>query len=228
MSARPQIFSETLETRSSIAEPAPAPTVVVAPILDPGAAKDAVRAAQVEQRATRLSDHIETAAEVRLDRYIFGIMTLILAFLSILLYQNLIAQRANYRNGITIALEDPIDHAAALTYARASDAAVMKLSALFLGFLLIFTGALYVLRNATAQYRLRAKGVGHSGGLQTSSPGLVVVTLGVLLVGTALVTVQQIDYKSDPTAADSKPAETIAPGEATAVPTTATLPVASP
>ncbi len=174
-----------------------------------------------------LTEHNKTAAEVRLDRYIFGIMTLILAFLSVLLYQNLNAQRANYRDGIAIALGDPIDHAAALTYARASDAAVMKLSALFLGFLLIFTGALYVLRNATAQYRLRAKGAGHSGGLQTSSPGLVVVTLGVLLVGTALVTVQQIDYQSEPTTSDLKPAETIAPGQETAVPTTATLPVVS-
>ena len=223
MSANPQIFSDTLEGRSPIA--VPAPTVVVAPIVDPSAAKDVVHEAAREQRAARLTDHLETAAEVRLDWFIFTIMTLILGFLSILLYQNLIAQRTNYREGINIALGEPIDHAAALTYARASDAAVMKLSALFLGFLLIFTGALYVLRNATAQYKLRAKGVGHSGGLQTSSPGLVVVTLGVLLVGTALVTVQQIDYQAQPTALEGKPAETIAPGQETAVPTTPTQPV---
>ena len=223
MSANPQVFPDALEPRASTSQPSP--TVVVAPIVDPAAAKDVVHEVAREQRAARLTDHLETAAEVRLDWFIFTIMTLILGFLSVLLYQNLIAQRTNYREGITIALGDPIDHAAALTYARASDAAVMKLSALFLGFLLIFTGALYVLRNATAQYKLRAKGVGHSGGLQTSSPGLVVVTLGVLLVGTALVTVQQIDYKTDPSTLDIKPAETIAPGQETALPTTATLKV---
>lgn len=48
--------------------------------------------------------------------------------------------------------------------------------------MLVFTGALYVLRIATSQYRFNVKSGRHSGTLQTSSPGLVMITLGVFLV----------------------------------------------
>lgn len=78
--------------------------------------------------------------------------------------------------------EYPLDKAAVLTFARALDAAIIKTSGLFLGYVLVFTGALYVLRIATSQYRFNVKSGRHSGTLQTSSPGLVMITLGVFLV----------------------------------------------
>ena len=47
---------------------------------------------------------------------------------------------------------NPVDHAAVITYARALGAAFIKTSSLFLGFILIFTGTLYVLRTAEASF----------------------------------------------------------------------------
>ena len=61
---------------------------------------------------------------------------------------NLWFQYVNYQEGIRVALEGSVgaDHASILTYARAWDFAVVKTSGLFVSFVLVFTGALYVLR----------------------------------------------------------------------------------
>jgi hypothetical protein len=141
------------------------------------------------------ADAIASRVRPSFDQYIFVIMTCILGLLSVLLVMNLRVQRENYQNGLGAALNSsPPDHSAALTYAQASDAAVIKLSALFLGFLLVFTGTLYVLRAASSQFKLQGTAMKTMWVLQSSSPGLVVVTLGVLLVAISLLAKNGVSY----------------------------------
>src|SRR5689334_3627550 len=89
----------------------------------------------------------------RIDKSLFLIVVVILVFTVVLLSVNLTFQQRNYRAGITAALKaDQIDHAVIISYTRAWDFAVAKISSMFLAFWLILIGALYVLRSATITY----------------------------------------------------------------------------
>lgn len=135
-----------------------------------------------------------------LDWRIFLIVSAIVAILMSLFVLGLMTQWQSYHAGINAALDDPIkDHAAILSYNRALDAAIVKTSALFLGYLLVFTGALYVLRSASVTYRVGMKTEGYEGTLQTSSPGLVIITLGILLIAVTILTRSDINYEAPST-----------------------------
>ena len=84
-----------------------------------------------------------------LDWRLFLVVSLILTAITALFVIGLFVQWRGYNAGLQVALTDPVDHGAALSYSRGLDAAIIKSSALFLGYLLVFTGALYVLRSAT-------------------------------------------------------------------------------
>lgn len=131
-----------------------------------------------------------------LDIGIFAAVGVVLLALIALLASNLAFQYLNYRDGIKFALADPkfIDHASILTYSRAWDFAVAKTSALFLSFLMIFTGALYVLRSAESRFEALAEKGELKGSLSVSSPGLVMVTLGVFLVAFVLSSKTIVEY----------------------------------
>lgn len=144
-----------------------------------------------------------------LDRALMVIVSLILALLAGLMITSLSHQWSKYNEAIDVALgsREPAqlpnaartgpDHAAALTYARALDEASIKMSALMLAFVLVFLGALYVLRTTTSAFHLGINNApaGQSGTLETSSPGLVMVTLGLVLVAIAVLHRTDIDYQ---------------------------------
>ena len=132
----------------------------------------------------------------RLDLAILLAVAVVLFSLLIILASNLSFQYMNYRDGIKFALSDPkyMDHASVLTYSRAWDFAVVKTSALFLSFLLIFTGALYVLRAGETNFELKAENADLKGSLSLSSPGLIMITLGVLLVAYVLSNKTYVEY----------------------------------
>ncbi len=134
-----------------------------------------------------------------LDVAIFAAVAVVLLSLIALLATNLAFQYFNYRDGITFALADPkvIDHAIVLTYSRAWDFAVAKTSALFLAFLLVFTGALYVLRSAEVRFEASADKGGFKGNLSVSSPGLIMVILGVFLVAFVLSNKTMVEYSRE-------------------------------
>jgi hypothetical protein len=135
-------------------------------------------------------------ADGRLDWRLFVIVSLIMVVLTSLFVVELAIQWQDYRSGIRAALAGPVqDHAAALSYSRALDAAIVKTAALFLGYLLVFTGALYVLRTASIGYSIAAKTGSFDGSLQTSSPGLVIITLGVFLVAVTILTRSDVNYE---------------------------------
>lgn len=132
----------------------------------------------------------------RIDAAIFAAVALVLLSLIALLASNLAFQYLNYRDGIKFALADPkyIDHASVLIYSRAWDFAVVKTSSLFLSFLLIFTGALYVLRVGETNFQLAAEKGDFKGSLSVTSPGLVMVTLGVALAAYVLSSKTYVEY----------------------------------
>jgi hypothetical protein len=137
------------------------------------------------------------APSPRLEWRLFAIVCSILTMLAVLFVFGILVQLRGYEAGITASVSAmPIDHAAILTYNRALGAAIIKTSALFLGYLMVFTGALYVLRNATSQYGGTGKFEGAEGTLHTNSPGLVIVTLGVVLVAITIVTKSELNYEA--------------------------------
>ncbi len=130
----------------------------------------------------------------RLDVAIFSAAAVVLLALLVLLAFNLLFQYLNYRDGVRFALANPkyIDHASVLTYSRAWDFAVVKSSAL--SFLSIFTGALYVLRVGETNFELSAEKADFKGSLSLSSPGLIMVTLGVFLTAYVLSNKTYVEY----------------------------------
>lgn len=134
----------------------------------------------------------------RFDKAIFLAMSIILILLIVFMAFNLTVQYYNYGDGIKLTTEgtESLNHAALLSYSRAWDFAVVRTSALFLSFLLMFTGAIYVLRVGKTDFRLSVEKGDLKGNLITSSPGLVMVTLGVLLVACVLISRNSVEYKN--------------------------------
>jgi len=142
------------------------------------------------------------------SRQLFVIVTVLLAVQLALLVGNLWFQYHNYAAGIALAeraggTADTLS--LILIYSRAWDFAVTKTSALFLGFLVIYTGALYVLRSADTAYELSVTQGTQSGAtLKSSSPGLVMVTLGSLLVALVLQHKSEVGLQVTPSSAGSE------------------------
>lgn len=132
----------------------------------------------------------------RFDAAIFLTIALILLALVILLISNLVLQYLNYNEAIKVALDNSksTDYASVLSFSRAWDFAVVKTSALFLSFLLIFSGALYVIRTGETNFEVKAENADFKGSLSLSSPGLVMVTLGTILTAYVLSTRTYIEY----------------------------------
>lgn len=82
-----------------------------------------------------------------------------------------------------------------LQASRAEDILFLKCSALLLGYLTIVVGSLFVLTGNQAFYSLKIAGKGTTSALQTSSPGLVLITLGTLLVAITVVTQSTVETK---------------------------------
>jgi hypothetical protein len=143
------------------------------------------------------------------------IVAIILLFTVVLLSVNLAFQHQNYQAGIVRALKaDNIDHAAILTYTRAWDFAVAKISSMFLAFCLILIGALYVLRSATVAYSLSVASSVQKSSLETGSPGLVMITLGIVLMTVVILSTSKVEYQS-PSISPTLSGSTIPPDRAT-------------
>lgn len=134
----------------------------------------------------------------RLDRSLFRVVCIVLSILMLVLCLGLVMQYHTYRDAIARAgtAGCTIDHASMISHARALDFAISKTTALTMGFVLIFLGALYVLRAGEAAYGLTAGNSAMRSSLQTSSPGLVMVTLGVALTAVVLNTRSAIEYSA--------------------------------
>jgi hypothetical protein len=134
-----------------------------------------------------------------LDWLIAILLLGLLTFLTYLLVGNLRIEKETYTKAISVTLANldnfgrEADPAAVIALSRALDFATTKTSALFLAYVLIFLGALYVLRTASAAYDLSVAGP-VKGTLHSSSPGLVMLTLGVVIVIVTLTTHSTVGY----------------------------------
>ena len=145
----------------------------------------------------------ETAREPLFTHALFRIVTALLGFQIVLLGGNLWFQFRNYATGIRLAEQAGATAdivSLILIYSRAWDFAVTKTSALFLGFVVIYLGALYVLRSADSAYEVTLnQGPQPGASLRSSSPGLLMVLLGTLLVALVLSNRSEVGFQVDPT-----------------------------
>ena len=115
-------------------------------------------------------------------------------------------QARHYGNGIKVAHSaGGVDHAAAITYGRAFDLALVETAGLCSSFLLIFMGTLYVLQTAQTvpvEFTASVNSGAGGGALQTSSPGLVMVAVGVILVCVVILNESSITYDAGPSQGD--------------------------
>jgi hypothetical protein len=169
------------------------------------------------------------------DGRLFLIVTGLLIVQLVMLAGNLAFQFHNYSTGIALAREGgaSLDNISLiLIYSRAWDFAVVKTSALFLGFLVFYTGALYVLRSADAAYELSLSQGNQLGlSLKTSSPGLVMITCGAVLVALVLYNKSTVGLEvsvGNPGSATTITAGTSSTGGAPTVSTSTTTTVTSP
>lgn len=130
---------------------------------------------------------------------IFVLAILLLAFVCILLSVNLYFQYHNYSLAIDAALKSPAKEAAILTVgiSRAFDFAVVKTSATFLGFVLVIFGSAFVLRIAETAYSIDIDSaqVGKVS-FQSTSPGLIIATLGVTVIVLSLYKDTEVNFES--------------------------------
>lgn len=130
-----------------------------------------------------------------LDKRLFWAVSLLLFAIFMLLTVNLFLQWNNYDQGIKAATQNgAIRHDIVITYSRAMDFAFTKTSTIFLGFILVFVGALYVLRIEKSSYQIDFKKDDTGASFQTASPGLVLVSLGVIAIIAATYNKTFIEY----------------------------------
>ena len=137
-----------------------------------------------------------------LDKTLFIIVAVLLLLICVLLTINLYLQWNNYNQGIKIATEGGVDrHDVIITYSRAMDFAFIKTSTIFLGFVLVFVGALYVLRLNEVSYSIGINKGDANVSFQTASPGLVLVTLGVIMIVVTTYNKSYISLQAPPSPA---------------------------
>jgi len=172
---------------------------------------DAIRDVSTAQALSGKGDAGEMPVTFPLVRALFAVVCCALVFLGCLIVACLFVSSRDYQLGIHAALAGlSPNHSALLTYVRAWDFAVVKFSTVFLGFGIILIGALYVLHQAEAGFQMSVDGPGAKGSLQSSSPGLVMVALGVLLLIFALETKSEVNYTA-PVNPPSLPSNAVKP-----------------
>jgi hypothetical protein len=163
-----------------------------------------------EQKVGGSTETPKALSQGSLDRYLLIIVSVLMTAFVLILVGYLGFQLRNYGRGIEASLRpgDPLGHSALITYARSLDFAVVKISSVFMGIMLVFIGALYLLRVAEAAYSLGVQTGEVKTSLQTSSPGLVLATLGVVCVLFALYDKSTITFDQSPAKENAPPNKT--------------------
>jgi len=108
----------------------------------------------------------------------------------------------------------------ALAFARSFDAAVIKTGSIFLAFLLVLLGGLYTFRLGDVLYKLSGEGGSLKGAFETASPGLVMLTLGIVVIAVAIckeytISINRLVMNPQPAAASVESTATSASTAAT-------------
>jgi hypothetical protein len=142
----------------------------------------------------------------RSDRALFVIVTIILGVIALMMAGSFAFQYGATRDFAAQAARGPKpDPVLALTALRFAEASLLRISTFFLSFVLIYVGALYVLRSAQTSYSASVEGGGIKTAFQATSPGLVLATLGVGLVLVATFKTNGIAYNTDASSVNFSP-----------------------
>ncbi|OKS84556.1 OmpA family protein [Mucilaginibacter polytrichastri] len=145
--------------------------------------------------------HIQQPDLKTIDWILIVVVMLVLGLAGFTLYQNLHSQDQVYDKVIAQfmnAKDTSTSSAAVLAFSRARDFANMKAASMLVGFLLIFTGALFLLKIFALSYHLKAdKTPAGSFSLESSSPGLVMITLGVAIMSVVLLTKTEVGLETE-------------------------------
>lgn len=131
---------------------------------------------------------------------IYIVLACIMAFIGFVLVNAAETSHDNWKVGLEIAKSLEGDNAQSIFHisARGYDFFVVKSASLFLAFMVVALGAVLVIYGAEATYKLRIKNpASNRSSLETSSPGLVLVTLGAILVVITLLnktTIETSEY----------------------------------
>ncbi|MFC0513376.1 hypothetical protein ACFFGT_04165 [Mucilaginibacter angelicae] len=138
-----------------------------------------------------------------IDWLLLCVILIVLILTGFMLKNNLDTQNAAYDKVITAAMRHSAkddkyfneSNTAIFAFSRSKDFAHTKAASTFLGFLLVFTGALYLLKVFKLSYKLKADQTPVDNvSLESTSPGLVMITLGVGIIIAVLVTKNELDY----------------------------------
>lgn len=131
----------------------------------------------------------------KLEWATFSLVSTMIGFVAIILLLNLLFQYGNYSIGIDVASRESMyNHTAILTYSRAWDFAVVKTSSLFMSFILIFTGAIYVLHKSDAKLDASGEYNGIRGSIQITTPGLILALMGLVIACVAMLVQSRVDF----------------------------------
>ena len=117
-----------------------------------------------------------------LDRALFAIVVVILLGIALTMAVTYAAQYGQIREFTVRYVGPSADPAFALAALEFAQASLLRVANFFLSFVLIFIGALYVLRTAQASYSASVEGAGLKTAISATSPGLILATLGVILI----------------------------------------------
>lgn len=140
----------------------------------------------------------------RIDVFLLLIVTLVLILVCTLLGINLYNQNHLYNTLIdyTLTKTDQNIQGYALAFSKSLDFAVAKICSIFIGFLLVLIGALYIIKVFNVSYKLNAEVPEKLKlSLESSSPGLVLSTLGVVVLIFSITTKYELelkDYTNEP------------------------------
>jgi uncharacterized membrane protein len=142
----------------------------------------------------------ESADGRRLVWLAFGVMTTLIAVTVAAMYWACTQEVAAFQRGLDMASREPagpVTYGAISAFASGVMAAYTKTISVLLSFLLIFAGTVYVLLPLKAKYKGTAEGGGNRGTLESDSPGLIMITLGVFLAAVAVLHQVSVDYKME-------------------------------
>ena len=141
----------------------------------------------------------------------FATVLAILVFIGVTMYFATTTQIDALKDGFAHALNPP-NHTAAVSYSNAMTAAVTKTSSVFLSFLVVFLGGIYVLMPKRDSFALDVQSHSVKANLASNSPGLVMMTLGIALTIVALAMKSEIIIEGNGGQAEpASPQETLQP-----------------
>jgi len=117
----------------------------------------------------------------RISLYIVIIIVMIL--MSLTIYFTLTQSSSQYEKGIDLAANGRVfDSMMILVTCKSMDQSVLQFIAIALGFCIALIGCLFVLSGIQANYKLLLSEKSYRSSLETTSPGLVLITLGLIVV----------------------------------------------